>query len=102
MKRFARLAGLPILVAATLLGTAVSTGAVGTAAAAGSCSGVMSYNYTRVTVACSADSPGNRFRAVAYCPNALRYGPWVFQGPGHVSVATCANPMGVWDAELAY
>ena len=100
--RLVRLAVLPVVVGASLLGSVGSAGAAESAVTAGSRSGVMSYGYTRVTVTCSADSPGNRFRAVAYCPNTVRYGPWVFQGAGHVSVATCANPMSIWDAELTW
>ena len=102
MTRLARSAVLLMAVGAALLVGVGPAGAVVSTQASGSCSGVMSYGYTRVTVACSADNLGNRFRAVAYCPNTVRYGPWVFQGPGHVSVATCANPMNTWDAELTW
>jgi hypothetical protein len=98
MTRLARLAAvLPIAAAAVLF----SSGTAGATSAAASCDPTFSFGGAKVTVRCEASNPGTEFRAVAYCPNgSVHFGPWVLQGPGHVSVAGCANPMIAWDRDL--
>jgi hypothetical protein len=105
MIRLARLAMLPVAAAALLLGAGTAGASV--AAAPGgvsplaSCSGTFTSGGATVTVRCDAGVAGNEFRAAANCPNGdTHFGPWVLQGPGHVSVASCANPMVGWGFDL--
>jgi hypothetical protein len=51
-------------------------------------------------VHCAKDTGKDEFRAVAVCPNVTQKGPWVATGGDRVSVATCANPMIVWNVDL--
>ncbi len=58
------------------------------------CTGTPSFGGATWTVRCGTEQPGTEFRAVAFCPNGdTHYGPWVLQGPGHVSVVKCGNPI---------
>lgn len=95
MTRLSRLAAvLPLAAAAAFLtaGTAgASTSSLGPEPA---CDGTFSYGGTTVTVRCTTAASGTEFRAMALCPNGdWHFGPFVPQGAGHVSVASCANPM---------
>jgi hypothetical protein len=101
MVRFARLAVLPVVAAAALLGAGTAAAATGGVSPMASCSGTFTSGGATVTVRCTADNPGTEFRAAAQCPNGeTHYGPWVAQGEGHVSVAKCANPMNGWGWDL--
>lgn len=105
MIRLAQLAVLPLAAAALLLGGGTAGASVaeapGGVSPMASCSGTFSSGGATVTVSCDAGVAGTEFRAVAHCPNGdTHFGPWVLQGAGHVSVASCANPMVNWGFEL--
>jgi hypothetical protein len=95
MNRLSKLAVVPIAAAATILGAGAAVAAPITALAPGdSCSATYTSVNRTVTVRCGTVEPGTEFQAVAHCPGGGdHFGPWVLQGPGHVSVANCANPM---------
>jgi len=101
MTRLARLAAvLPIAAAAVVFATGTAGASVG-GAAAQPCDGNPSYGNTHITVSCTTSAWGNQFRAMILCPSGdWHFGPWVPQGPGHVSVATCAYAMQTWDWDL--
>lgn len=95
MSRLARLASVLSIAAAAAIVTAGAAGAstmgLGPEPA---CDGTFSYGGRTVTVRCGTAATGTEFRAMALCPNGdWHFGPFVPQGPGHVSVAKCANPM---------
>jgi hypothetical protein len=95
MTRLARLAAvLPIAAAAAVLtaGTAgASTSGLGPEPA---CDPTFSSMNKTVTVRCGTAASGTMFRAMALCQNNdWHFGPFVLQGPGHVSVASCGSPM---------
>lgn len=100
MTRLTRLAAvLPIAAAAVL--SVAGTASASTAGAQATCDGNYSFGRQHITVSCPTSVVGTQFRAMALCPNGdWHFGPFVLQGPGHVSVATCASDMLLWDWDL--
>lgn len=91
MIRLVRLAAvLPIAAAAVVLGA----GTAGASSIEPWCTATPSYGGKTTTVRCSTVAPGTQFRAMALCQNGdWHFGPFVLQGAGHVSVASCGSPM---------
>jgi hypothetical protein len=94
------MAVLPIVAAGALLSAGTATASVAAEAPAdgvsvmANCTGTPSYGGATWTVRCGTEQPNNEFRAFAICPNGdVHFGPWVLQGPGHVSVVHCGNPV---------
>jgi len=84
-----------------MLGAGTAGAATGGVAPLASCSGTFTSGGATVTVRCDAGVAGTEFRAVANCPSGdTHFGPWVLQGAGHVSVASCGNPMVGWGFDL--